>query len=97
MRKLALSSLLLVIALVSISAYLRLDHSGIGCTDWPACYGMIGAADEVTPTAGTTYERLALDARQPLSWATPVHRLIASVLGLLVLGLVGLACRRRRH
>ena len=35
-------SLLLVILLVTLSAYLRLAHSGIGCADWPACYGQIG-------------------------------------------------------
>ena len=39
MRALATVSLLFVLALVSVSAYLRLDNSGIGCADWPACYG----------------------------------------------------------
>lgn len=43
MRALAIISLLFVLALVSVSAYLRLDNSGIGCADWPACYGRIGA------------------------------------------------------
>jgi len=87
MKNLATISLLLVIALVSLSAYLRLDHSGIGCADWPECYGMIGLADEAAPTAGTAYERLASDALEPLSWATPVHRLVASLLGLSILGM----------
>ena len=87
MKKLATASLLLVITLVSVSAYLRLDNSGIGCADWPGCYGMIGTMDEATPTVGTTYERLASDALEPLSWATPVHRLVASVLGLTILGM----------
>ena len=34
--------------LVSLSAYLRLSHSGIGCLDWPACYGRIGEAPAAT-------------------------------------------------
>lgn len=93
MRKLAVSSLLLVIALVSVSAYLRLDNSGIGCADWPECYGRIGAADVAEPTVGSTYERLALEARQPLSWATPLHRLIASILGLTILSMALLSLR----
>ena len=42
MKATLLMSLLLVMVLVSLSAYLRLSHSGIGCTDWPACYGRIG-------------------------------------------------------
>jgi cytochrome c oxidase assembly protein subunit 15 len=96
MRRLAVSSLLLVIALVSVSAYLRLDNSGIGCADWPDCYGRIGAADVAEPTVGSTYERLALEAQQPLSWATPVHRLVASILGLTVLAMALVSVRVKR-
>jgi cytochrome c oxidase assembly protein subunit 15 len=95
-RKLALVSLLLVIALVSVSAYLRLDNSGIGCADWPECYGKIGAADVAEPTIGSTYERLAVEAQQPMSWATPVHRLVASILGLTVLGMALISLRLKR-
>jgi len=96
-RNLAISCLLLVITLVSVSAYLRLQNSGIGCADWPDCYGLIGPAVEETPTLGSTYERLAVDAQAPLSWATPVHRLVASVLGLLILAYALLSLRQRRE
>jgi cytochrome c oxidase assembly protein subunit 15 len=96
MRALAIVSLLLVLALVSISAYLRLDNSGIGCTDWPACYGQIGAAAEGTPDVGSTYERLALEAKQPMSWATPAHRLIASLLGLLIVAMALMSIRQHQ-
>jgi len=65
-RALAIISLLFVLALVSVSAYLRLDNSGIGCADWPACYGRIGTPADEVPTVGSTYERLALEAQQPL-------------------------------
>jgi len=95
MRKLAIASLALVILLVSLSAYLRLDHSGIGCEPWPACYGNIGVvASEVT--VGDAYERLLEEARQPLSWARPLHRLVASVLGVMMLALALLAIIRKR-
>jgi len=96
MRALAIVSLLFVLALVAVSAYLRLENSGIGCADWPACYGQIGIAADEAPTVESTYERLALDAQEPMSWATPVHRLIASVLGLLVLGMALISLRARR-
>jgi cytochrome c oxidase assembly protein subunit 15 len=58
---------------------------------------MIGDPAETTPTVGSTYERLAVEAQEPMSWATPVHRLIASVLGLLVLGMALLSVRTRQH
>ena len=96
MKTLAVVSLLFVIALVSVSAYLRLDNSGIGCADWPQCYGLIGGQAEEAPTLGSTYERLALEAQQPMSWATPVHRLVAGALGLLVVGMALLSLRQGR-
>ena len=84
LHTLAKVSLVLVIILVTLSSYLRLDHSGIGCEPWPACYGNIGVAAE-SPGVADAYERLLEEARQPLSWARPLHRLIASVLGVLIL------------
>ena len=87
MKKLATTALILVIVLVSLSAYLRLDHSGIGCAAWPACYGNIGLPESATPTVDDAYQRLLEEARQPLSWATPLHRLVASILGLTILAL----------
>ncbi len=96
MKTLARISLLLVILLVSVAAYLRLQHSGIGCQDWPACYGMIGNPAETAPTLGDTYERLATDATKPLSWATPVHRLVASILGLVIFAMAATSLREKR-
>jgi cytochrome c oxidase assembly protein subunit 15 len=84
LRWLAKICLVLVIVLVTLSSYLRLDHSGIGCQPWPACYGNIGIAGD-TPDIANTYERLLEEARAPLSWAAPTHRLVASVLGILIL------------
>jgi cytochrome c oxidase assembly protein subunit 15 len=95
MRVAAILGLLLVIALVSLSSYLRLEHSGIGCTPWPGCYGNIGA-QESDPSVVNAYERLLVEALQPMSWARPLHRLVASVLGVLVLALLGAAVMRKR-
>jgi cytochrome c oxidase assembly protein subunit 15 len=96
MKALATISLILVIALVSLSAYLRLDHSGIGCAAWPACYGNIGNPAASAPTVDDAYQRLLEEARQPMSWATPVHRLVASVLGLMILALCLMSLRLRK-
>ena len=99
MSGLAKISLLLVIVLVSLSAYLRLAHSGIGCADWPACYGQIGAPASTSQavTSESAYQRLTEEANKPLAWATPLHRLVASVLGLLVIFLVFLSLRQKRQ
>ncbi len=98
MRALVWVSLLFVIVLVSLSAYLRLAHSGIGCADWPDCYGRIGEAPAVSQSISgkNAYQRIVAAASQPLAWATPLHRLVASVLGLLIVFLVLLACRQKK-
>jgi cytochrome c oxidase assembly protein subunit 15 len=99
MNSLAKISLLLVILLVSLSAYLRLAHSGIGCADWPECYGHIGETTSVSQpaTTGDAYQRMVEQANKPLAWATPLHRLVASVLGLLMVFLAFIALRRKKQ
>ena len=99
MRNLARISLLLVIVLVVVSAYLRLHESGIGCPDWPACYGMIGQNPDQQGAnmAESAYQRIVAESDAPLAWAAPLHRLVASLLGLAVLGLAGLAIRAKKH
>lgn len=84
--------------LVSLSAYLRLSHSGIGCADWPACYGRIGVPEQVTEVISSknAYQRILAEAEQPLAWATPLHRFVASILGLFIVFLVVLAIRNKR-
>lgn len=82
-------SILLVLIVVILSAYLRLSGSGLGCAEWPSCYALIKAE-----TSGA--ESLAAAHLVP-PWATMTHRLVATVLGLLVLGITLLALRRRRE
>ena len=103
MKALALISLLLVIVLVSLSAYLRLAHSGIGCEDWPECYGRIGAPPAAALPAtlpaspSDAYRKLVNESGKSLAWATPVHRLVASVLGLFIVFLFAASLRLKRH
>ena len=52
MRALAIISLLFVLVLILVSTYSRLDSAGIGCADWPACYGLLGDAKDETPALG---------------------------------------------
>ncbi|MDO8705054.1 MAG: COX15/CtaA family protein [Sulfuricaulis sp.] len=79
-------SILLVLIVVVLSAYLRLAGSGLGCADWPACYALIKSQ------GGS--ESLAAAHRVP-PWATVIHRLVASTLGVLVLGIAVAAWRRQ--
>lgn len=73
MQRLAFTSAALVFLIVSASAFLRLAQTGLGCTEWPSCYGSAQATEErLTPP--TTTERA-------VRWS---HRVAASLLVVLL-------------
>lgn len=81
-------ALVMALALSLVSVHLRLVNSGLGCADWPDCYGRIGAAVDTPRVApGET-------ADAPASLATRAHRAIASALGLVILVIVAAALTR---
>lgn len=58
---------------------------------------IIGLILVMTLVLLSSYLRLVADVQDPMSWARPMHRLIAGTIGLLVLGLAGLSLQRKQH
>ncbi len=94
-KKLALLATLLALVVVVLGAYTRLSDAGLGCPDWPGCYGQISvpatAAD--ISTAQQAYPDQPLE--QGKAWTEMIHRYFAGALGLLVAGLALLALLNR--
>jgi cytochrome c oxidase assembly protein subunit 15 len=95
LRTLTLITLFLTFDLVVFGAFTRLSDSGLGCPDWPGCYGSaspIGAREEIAaevavrPTGPVTHGK---------AWVEMVHRYWASAVGFLILVLAVLAWRWR--
>jgi cytochrome c oxidase assembly protein subunit 15 len=90
-----LSWLLPILAFTVIvkGAYVRLSDAGLGCPDWPGCYGRL-----LVPATEAEALPQHLEAR-PLetgkAWREMIHRYLASGLGLGILLLAGLAWRHR--
>lgn len=84
MRRIAYTALALAFVVVVVGAYVRLSDAGLGCPDWPFCYGKPVPAEIAHPDA------LAK------AWKEMGHRYLAGTLGLLILALCILAWRNTR-
>lgn len=93
-RRLLLATTVLAFAVIALGAYVRLSDAGLGCPDWPGCYGhWLGVPDEI-------HEQLAAQQAYPgrpvqtaKAWKEMVHRYFAGTLGLLILAICLLAWR----
>ncbi|MBX3610117.1 MAG: COX15/CtaA family protein [Hydrogenophaga sp.] len=94
---LTLITLFLTFDLVLFGAFTRLTDSGLGCPDWPGCYGAasplgahadISAAQSAMPTGPVTFSK---------AWVEMIHRYLATAVGVLIIVLaVGSWIERRR-
>jgi cytochrome c oxidase assembly protein subunit 15 len=93
--RLARAGAVLALTVVMLGAWVRLTDAGLGCPDWPGCYGRL-----VVPHPATSVEELGSEFTRPLeagkAWREMIHRYLASTLGLICVALAALAWRNRR-
>ena len=94
LQALTLLTLFLTFDLVMFGAFTRLTDSGLGCPDWPGCYGKaspigagadIAAAQSAMPSGPVTHGK---------AWVEMIHRYLATSVGVLIMVLAGLGWRR---
>ncbi len=97
LRVLTLVTLFLTFDLVLFGAFTRLTDSGLGCPDWPGCYGSaspvgasasIAAAQSAMPTGPVTFSK---------AWIEMIHRYLATAVGVLILVLALVSWIERRR
>ncbi len=86
----------LALAVVMLGAYVRLSHAGLGCPDWPGCYGRLAAPSHPDTVAAANAAYPDRPVHTGKAWKEMVHRYLASGLGLAILVLAGLAWVGRR-
>lgn len=95
-RSLLSTALLLALVVVSLGAYVRLSDAGLGCPDWPGCYGqLIGVPEQAHDihAAQSAFPGKPIEA--PKAWKEMIHRYAAGTLGLAIAALAVLAWRAR--
>lgn len=97
-HRLAWAALGLTLIVVLLGAYVRLSDAGLGCPDWPGCYGLLlGVPSQTNQIAAANEAFPERPVEVDKAWKEMIHRYLAGVLGLLILGLAALAWRDRRQ
>lgn len=94
-RKIVFLTWFITLDLIIFGAFVRLSDSGLGCPDWPGCYGKvtpIGAMSEIQAAVAVLPDG---PVTIPKAWIEMVHRYVGSILGLLIMSIGFMAWRWR--
>lgn len=97
MKKLVLVSIFLTMVVIVLGAYTRLTDSGLGCPDWPGCYGHLtvpSEAEDIVKAESAFPERPVEKAK---AWIEMIHRYFAGSLGLFILAITFLSLKNRKY
>jgi len=95
-RRLVFFTWFLTLDLIMFGAFVRLTDSGLGCPDWPGCYGSISPIGSLQPIRDAAQAMPYGPVSLSKAWIEMVHRYVGSLLGLLIITLVVMAWRYRR-
>ena len=97
-RPLLIAATLLAFCVVGLGAYVRLSDAGLGCPDWPGCYGhLVGVPDTHSEQAAAAAAFPGKPVETGKAWKEMIHRYAAGTLGLLILGIALSAWRAWRR
>lgn len=88
---------LLALAVIVFGAYVRLSDAGLGCPDWPGCYGQLAVpeTEEAIAEANAAYPERQVEPAK--AWKEMYHRYLATGLGVFILLLAVAAWRSRSN
>lgn len=98
-KRLAILSVFLAFVVVILGAYTRLGDAGLGCPDWPGCYGHLDVPTEHHEISNANQAYPDRPVEPAKAWKEMTHRYFAGTLGLLVfvMAIIALKNRHDRH
>ncbi len=95
LRFLVIISILLAIVVIGLGAYTRLTHAGLGCPDWPTCYGLLDVPETSVQIAAAEQAFPQHHVEPAKAWNEMIHRYFAGSLGLLIAVIAVLSIKLR--
>jgi cytochrome c oxidase assembly protein subunit 15 len=92
-HKLATVAAIITFCVIVLGAWVRLSHAGLGCPDWPGCYGQLTWPDAAHEIASANEAFPERPFESDKAWREMVHRYLAGTLMLLVFALTWLVWR----
>jgi cytochrome c oxidase assembly protein subunit 15 len=96
-KRLALIGAVLALCVVVLGAYVRLTDAGLGCPDWPGCFGTMTVPESETAIANAQQHFPEQAVQVGKAWREMAHRYLAGTLGLVVLALFAFSIKLRKH
>jgi len=94
LHRLAVAATIVAFCVIVLGAFVRLSHAGLGCPDWPGCYGHLtwpNAASEMA-AANESFPERPVESHK--AWKEMVHRYLAGTLVVLVIAINFLAWKK---
>ena len=96
LKRAVLTSVFLTYVVIVFGAYVRLTDAGLGCPDWPGCYGHLTVPESQAAQHSAMQNFPGKKIEIGKAWREMTHRYLAGTLGLLIL-LIAVLSWRNRH
>ena len=96
-KRLILSATFLTVCVIVFGAFVRLTDAGLGCPDWPGCFGTLTVPESAAAIleAQISYPGSIVDVTK--AWYEMIHRYLAGILGILILSIAIFSYKIRKE